>query len=1127
MAGPCIISYKGKDYSYEEFATMLHDGLLAQLVDDNVVTGLQAEQLSRGKRGEYAPRSFTARAIEKFPEIYNLISEEGMNYKRLPNSITLEEANSIVDYLGNDQALKEIKTLDNGMSWPVRFTIGQVLATKFRAEGEVEKMVDAVEEITDKATEFGQAIQALSMFKLLTPEGAIRYAVRKVKKLRKQKEAERQDLFTTASEDLEKVNKETVKKVIKKLKGEIDKTQEIKPKETAEDPKYGSTNKIVTKERYKDLKKSIKGKLFSNLPPELFEIATYHLEASGRQFAGFAKKMVGDFGNKVKPYLKSLYDKAKANLSNQYEDFEDIKDVNSQIEDVLSAAVEGTSMFRAFMKGEGVDLTDIVENHYTKYEAAKRSLTQKFIEDAGLEVDEAKKLARAIQAEFDRLATDKKKKIVDKLFTLKEKTVNYKKKRTTEEEIVRLSNLGVMSERDLIAKFGEKMDWPTLTEENIAELEKLAKKVQDAPEGFKRSKAVEDLMAYQANLKGVSKMEIATALFYANILSGPVTHMVNATANFASALGEMAVMAAQDPNSASLLASVYLKTIQRGLLEAYATLKTGYSPIRGKVETPDVLERTEFVGGFKNPASYSKYVRRSMVAADVIFFEAAKEMRLYQQAIKFAKENDIEPGKSAKERAAAVLGLNNESVGLARAQAELEYEAEVERINALDLNDAAKLALKADARLDAKRRAYEILEMNYPKQMVMGAQTYAARTTYNYPPEGMLGLVANGINYLTTIIPPLKFVVPFTNIIANVTNRSIDYSPWGFARYASGKGTVTGRFNAKAARKDWESLSIEQKKQEQADLVTKAIIGTAMMGAIYMLSNLGDDDDEPLLEITAAGTGQYAKNQPMKSKGYQEYSFKVRGTDLWISYKETPLFIPLSIIGTINDFEKYNEKSIDDPETQTKLAIIFNETKDIIFNSTSIASMNAFVKVATERNDESFVSKLQTAIANLAKGFVVPNVYTQIAREIEATMGIPMKEVKGTWLGPMLADIPFARDMYYNKVNVFGEEIIPDTDRFVSRVEKDKLIDLFIEKKYFPTVPSIKTETLIDYETNTERLMTGEEYYKYAKIRGAKLKEMMTDLYDEIKDLPKDQFDKVMKKIVSAANKTAKIEIND
>lgn len=39
MASPCIITYKGKDYSTEEFSAMLHDGLLDQFIADKVIDG--------------------------------------------------------------------------------------------------------------------------------------------------------------------------------------------------------------------------------------------------------------------------------------------------------------------------------------------------------------------------------------------------------------------------------------------------------------------------------------------------------------------------------------------------------------------------------------------------------------------------------------------------------------------------------------------------------------------------------------------------------------------------------------------------------------------------------------------------------------------------------------------------------------------------------------------------------------------------------------------------------------------------------------------------------------------------------------------------------------------------------
>ena len=81
---------------------------------------------------------------------------------------------------------------------------------------------------------------------------------------------------------------------------------------------YGSQNKIVSKERYEELKKRMikkLGQLNFGMDPELIEIGvemtTYHLEAGARKFADYAKAMVNDIGDAIRPYLKSLYNAAR------------------------------------------------------------------------------------------------------------------------------------------------------------------------------------------------------------------------------------------------------------------------------------------------------------------------------------------------------------------------------------------------------------------------------------------------------------------------------------------------------------------------------------------------------------------------------------------------------------------------------------------------------------------------------------------------------------------------------------------------------------------------------------------------------------------------------------------------
>lgn len=81
---------------------------------------------------------------------------------------------------------------------------------------------------------------------------------------------------------------------------------------------YGSQNKLVSRARYEELKKRMKEKLNQlnfGMDPELLEIGlemtAYHLEAGSRKFADYAKAMINDLGDAIRPYLKSFYNYAR------------------------------------------------------------------------------------------------------------------------------------------------------------------------------------------------------------------------------------------------------------------------------------------------------------------------------------------------------------------------------------------------------------------------------------------------------------------------------------------------------------------------------------------------------------------------------------------------------------------------------------------------------------------------------------------------------------------------------------------------------------------------------------------------------------------------------------------------
>lgn len=81
---------------------------------------------------------------------------------------------------------------------------------------------------------------------------------------------------------------------------------------------YGDSNKLVSKDRYEELKNKLRGKLGQmniGFDPELFsigaEMAAYHIEAGARKFGDFAQRMIEDVGDAVRPYLKSFYEGAR------------------------------------------------------------------------------------------------------------------------------------------------------------------------------------------------------------------------------------------------------------------------------------------------------------------------------------------------------------------------------------------------------------------------------------------------------------------------------------------------------------------------------------------------------------------------------------------------------------------------------------------------------------------------------------------------------------------------------------------------------------------------------------------------------------------------------------------------
>lgn len=90
------------------------------------------------------------------------------------------------------------------------------------------------------------------------------------------------------------------------------------PIESHKEKTEKNENRLVTEDRYEELKKRMRaklGQLNMGVDPEMLSIGTemaiYHIEKGARTFGEYAKKMIADLGDVIRPYLKAFYNGAR------------------------------------------------------------------------------------------------------------------------------------------------------------------------------------------------------------------------------------------------------------------------------------------------------------------------------------------------------------------------------------------------------------------------------------------------------------------------------------------------------------------------------------------------------------------------------------------------------------------------------------------------------------------------------------------------------------------------------------------------------------------------------------------------------------------------------------------------
>jgi len=642
---------------------------------------------------------------------------------------------------------------------------------------------------------------------------------------------------------------------------------------------------------------------------------------------------------------------------------------------------------------------------------------------------------------------------------LKDKTAK-KLKRSTLEKIVELADADLLKEENVWQAVSKDLGLPNYSPEVAAEIMKLAQVAYKAAEGIPRNEATAKLMNFMAKQRGFSAGDLPLGIYYGNILSGYNTHIVNALDTGLNVLSELGSMALDNPKEASAIVRGAIRGLGEGKSDAILALSEGRRITEGKIsETPGIMEAAKFgeKGGVpisvKGPVSRAmqavaesklgyplnayKYVGRLMAASDTIFYRSAQEARAALLAY----------------REAAATGAEK-----------VQLRAEADRILGYDRIDEFRQQAKAEGFTGAKAdaRSTELMMQARPEKLREDSGDFAGLATYNHAPEGLLGYFSDQVSKMTTKLPVLKLIVPFTRIVANVTNRGLDYTPYGYKRALAGRTFGEGPLLG----------------EKRTAMLTKATAGTIGLASLGIMNQLG------ILQVHGGGPSDREKKRQLQASGWKPYSIQIG--DTYFSYLPTPMGLGLSALGNYIDSDRYKE--LKQKDAATRLMYSVSRISSTVFNQSFLSGLSGIFQAMSSDSPGQQISKMKQLFSRTASSLTIPNLAKDVNRIFD-----PSYRDSNSIAEDLVRDIPVVRLALSPSLNAYGKPLNPPSNRFVSTRKSDPAWRIVADKNL--RIPVADETVFTDPRAG----------YEYQKSAGQEMKRYIERILPKLKTMTNDQ----------------------
>jgi hypothetical protein len=663
--------------------------------------------------------------------------------------------------------------------------------------------------------------------------------------------------------------------------------------------------------------------------------------------------------------------------------------------------------------------------------------------DATKELKDAKtpaEVARAIENLKRRHTTKPARKVLDVFSKRIEKILN-------------LKAIGALDREDLLDLAAKDLGIESPDPAKMKVISEIAERIKKAKNKAERAKAEIEMIDQLDVYKGKSAIDALTSAYTANILSGPTTQGANIEGNTFNTLANLGITAATNPKNIDALVKGLETGIPLGWDEAKSIWRTGRS-------TRDFQDKTGGAGSILSTIDVSRDFPSVPKPVGAV---ATKTARALDRVFRFMKAADAVfyyPAREAKARLVATKLLEADYSG-----AELKQKvSELLQTTPEAFESAKKQAIaEGFGEEDLGRRIADIIEERRTQtpegtQAVKESEQYAADTTFTNEPVGLAGAIYHGLKYATEEmkvggVPLLKPFALFLKTPTNVFNTITNWTPMGNVR------AETGVRGPQMRNPEWKNFT----KAERAELHLKGLIGTTLMATL--LARVMNDKDD--LDITAKGPdpqSQAAMRKAWQQAGGIPYSIKIGNTR--VSYRDTPLVLPLAIVGHVADSLRYS-KAKSDMMLGSRIADAIGSAPSVIFDMSMLTGLSALMESAS--GQASGKAAVGRTLESMPANVLIP--FNRALQQID--QAFDPKVYKNP---PVAGSVPFLRRTGEAQSDIQGRpQTYSPSVRFASSESKDPVDTVLREKRIY--IPEVSKDTRLD-----RPVMTVQEQERRAKL---------------------------------------------